>query len=170
MSAPIASIEYEPFGQRGIRELVRPTLTILCAVGIAVAIALQIRSQQTYDVLWKTYDTHRLEVGSAMGRLMLTARPLRRPAAPDTWSYESYEIRDMSDGWVPSIWKSIGIDWGQEQQPIGWSGRVATYWRMRVKWTSLAVVFATPLAIEALRSRRTRVKRPAANGPKITAV
>jgi hypothetical protein len=149
--------EFEPFGQRGVRDLIRPTFVLLCGIAVAISAAMYVRSQMYFDLLWRVNDGHSLQIASAIGRMIVTRRAVERRFSQDeTWTYESAEITSMEDGWAPSIYKTIGIQWGEEQGS-GWGGRTYTYWRLRIQWRTILIVAGVPLIVDAaLRRRATR--------------
>ena len=158
-------IEYEPFGQRGLRQMARPLFVGLCAVGVAISAAMILRSRGHYDVLWKQENYRRVEIASAIGRLMVTTRTHYRNPQNSGWVYESAEISGLDDGWRPSIWKTVGVEWGEESYTT-YSGRVITMWRLRVQWRTLLIVYLVPVLIDALAKRVTqqRERRRLAEG------
>lgn len=162
MHAKADLTEFEPFGQRGVRGLARPAFVTLCAIGVAICMAMLVRSQSYYDVLWKSENNKRVDVASAIGRLMVTTRTSYRNPQSGVWTYESVEIANMDDGWQPSIWKTIGLDWGTEQF-TSFSGRQITQWRLRLKWRTLLILYLTPVLIDALIKWRSR-QRTARHG------
>ena len=155
MTATSQSIEYEPFGQRGVRELARPLFVGFCSICVAICMAMIVRSNSYYDVLWKQESSKRVEVASAIGRLMVTTRTSFRNPQNTGWTYESAEIGNLGDGWAPSIWKTLGIDWGEESFTT-FTGRVITQWRLRIQWRTLLVLYLAPVLLDAYAKRRSR--------------
>lgn len=155
MTSAADPIEYEPFGQRGARELARPIFIAICSIGVAICMAMIVRSHSYYDVLWKQENFKRVEVASAIGRLMVVTRTSYRNPQNSGWVYESAEVGNLEDGWRPSVWKTIGVEWGEESFTT-YSGRVITQWRLRLQWRTLLVVYLVPVLIDAFARRLSR--------------
>lgn len=157
MSLGYEPYDPEPFGQRGARHMFRPVLIGICGVLVAIAAAMHVRSQRYYDGLWRVADGRLIQVGSAMGRLVVSTRSTNRPAplGGEGWNYETSEIGDIADGWEPGLLKTLGVQWGQETFS-GWNGRQFTLWRLRLRWRSVLFVGMTPLIADALLKRRAR--------------
>lgn len=160
MTTPAIHDGPDAFGQRGVRALARPVIVGCCAVSLAISAAMWSRSQHNWDVLWRAADDRSIEIGSILGRLMITTRGLNPASAPQgsAWTYESQEFSAMPDGWSPSIWKTIGIDWGYERSP-GRRGVPIEYWRFRLAWRTACLVSIAPIVVDAVLRRRGRHRR-----------
>lgn len=145
-------IEHEPFGQHGVRQMVRPLFIGCCALGVAVSMAMVIRSYSYFDLLWKQENFKRTEISSAIGRLTVTSRTSFRNPQNAGWVYESAEVGHLDDGWQPSIWKTFGVDWGEETRTT-FTGRVITVHWFRLQWRTLLVLYLTPVLLDALAKR-----------------
>lgn len=154
MSRPHAAHDPEPFGQRGIRGMVRPLFVTLCALGVAISLAMLVRSHKFYDRVWQAENYRRTDITSAMGQIVYTRRQTLRPAPAGTgWQYESAEFRSDNDGWPESFRKTIGIQWGDEPFTRR-DGQVFQAWRLRIRWRTMLALYAAPLLIDALLKRR----------------
>lgn len=96
-------------------------------------------------------------VRSVVGRIFVQRfdrQPNENPLTR-SWSFMSYDAPDRSmDGWQPGIFKTIGFQWGVDRMPRRWGGE--KYAWLRVKWSTLAVIYALPAAIIVVRYRRQR--------------
>ena len=158
MTTPAYEEQSEPFGQHGVRRLLRPVIVGTCAIALAVSAAMWSRSQHNYDSLWRVTDDRGIEISSVLGRLVITIRGLGRTGTSQAspWTYESQEFTTMPDGWPPSIWRTIGIDWGYEQMFVNPRRGTTAYWRFRLAWRTACIASALPLAIDAILRRRAR--------------
>jgi hypothetical protein len=159
MSVPHAHHEFEPFGQRGIRGMVRPLFIGFCAMGVAISLAMLVRSHKYYDRVSQSRDYRRTDLTSAMGQIVYTNRRTLRPAPGGTgWQYESAEFTSDNDGWPESWKKVIGVQWGDESFTRA-DGRVFQAWRLRIRWRTLLAIYAIPVLLDAF-SKYRRNRRP----------
>lgn len=151
----------EPFGQRGVLPLLWPTLVVLCTIGLCTSLLMLQRSKVIYDMVSNTTSTRQTVVASLTGRLVVTVLPGGNgsDAPASEWSFDSRVFDSIQDGWRESWQKTIGIEWGDEalrqynKAPI-------ICWRLRIRWRTLAILYAIPVVIEVSRRARRRLMRP----------
>ena len=98
-------------------------------------------------------------VASVIGRLVVDIIPIQaNPDMPSSsWDFDSRLFESIQDGWSESWKKTIGAEWGYEtarrfnQQPL-------TYWRLRIRWRTLAILYSIPVLIELGKRLRKRFR------------
>ena len=149
----------EPFGQRGILPYVWPTFVVLCAIGVCTCLIMHRRSSYTWDSVSNTAATRRVIVASVIGRLVVDIFPVTEgDVTSSNWNFDSRDFATIQDGWPESWKKTLGIQWGDESiRRFG--GQQLDYWRFRIRWRTLAILYALPVGIELLRQVRRRTSR-----------
>lgn len=150
----------EPFGQRGVLPYLWPTLVILCAIGFCTSIIMLQRAGSIWDTLSNTDSNRQLLISSVLDRLVFTIVPPPSNMEPghSTWDFDSRNFDTIRDGWADGWPKTIGIQWGYELVPQANRPSVP-YWRLRIRWRTLAFLYGTPVAIELIRRARRRLRR-----------
>lgn len=153
MSAAISQplhVPKEAFGQTGVRQFVGPFAALACAVGVAICLSLWARSHTAIDIVEIYHPESRTRLFSAFGRFTL-ARVAGGGEMPVAWSYSTRPANRtrFEDRWPAGFWKTIGIQALAEQTP-----RDGTYWRLRVKWPTAAILLAIWPALHAFKAMR----------------
>ncbi|MEM8872815.1 MAG: hypothetical protein AAGD32_01030 [Planctomycetota bacterium] len=103
------------------------------------------RSPHTFDVVESATPDHAWMIVSGVDRLVI--RSLSQPwgsqddFVPFDWNYRNMPAATGEDPWQDSGWKLIGIDWGQ-LTPVPQMPFEGTW--VRIKWSTLMVLFAVP--------------------------
>lgn len=138
----------EPFGQQGVLPYVWPTFVILCAVGFCTCLLMLQRSQVVWDTVANTTSTQRVQVSSVIGRLVVTIIPYNYSSdSISEWDFDSRPFDSVQDGWEDSWKKTLGVEWGYERAPQ-FNRQPVGMWRLRIRWRTLAAVYAVPILIE----------------------
>jgi hypothetical protein len=146
-NSPPVKLNYEPFGQTGIRQYIGSTLAFLSAAMMAASIALWFRSRDTADILDVYHPYGRVVISSTWGRLRVAAFP-GQGESEWTWFYNMRPFRQQGeDPWKPSLWKTIGIE--ARAQPA--DNRFPSGWWMRMKWSTATLLFGVWPLMHALR-------------------
>lgn len=146
----------EPFGQRGIRQFVRP-LVIVCSVfGLFLSTFMLLRSQNLHESFYQVAEGRRIELTSAIDQIFITLSPARSGEPQSTvWVYNSFPAASARDGWADSWLKFVGVEWGDEPD-TRFRNQNLTCWRFRVRWRTLVLIFLLPLVWEVIRLKRRR--------------
>jgi len=160
ISQPV-HVPTEPFGQTGVRQYVGSFAALFCAIGMAAALTLWLRSGGVMDTLEFNQETSRTVLQSANGRLVL-ARVYMEQNDAGSWGYSSRQLpRFRGDRWPDSIWKSIGIEL-RKDYIFGRPG-----WWLRVKWPLAAAVLAVVPALHVLGPMRRKRQRAGSAAPSL---
>jgi hypothetical protein len=150
----------EPFGQRGVLPFLWPTLVLLCAVGLCTCLLMLQRSAVVWDNVSNTTSNRQVMVSSVIGRLVITIFPSGNGSetGQSVWDFDSRVFDSIQDGWAESWQKTLGVEWGDETLRQFNRGTVS-YWRLRIRWRSLAILYAIPVVIEIGRRAWRRFVR-----------
>lgn len=151
----------EPFGQRGVLPYLWPGFVLLCAIGFCTCLIMLQRSATLWDTFSNTDSNRQLIVSSVIGRLVITVKapPPDTDATRSIWDFDSRNFENIRDGWAEGWLKTLGVQWGPEMLPEG-NRQPTPSWRLRIRWRTLAVLYALPVAIELTRRLRRRHLRP----------
>lgn len=154
----------EPFGQRGVLPYVWPTFVLLCAIGLCTCLLMLQRSVTVWDTVSVANANRNVVVSSVIGRLVLTVTPPNGTvdSSQSVWDFDSRNFESVTDGWAEGWQKVLGIQWGYERA-FQLSRQPTVFWRLRVRWRTLAILYAVPVGIELVRRFRRRSARPAAS-------
>lgn len=154
------SIDHEPFGQRGVSSYLWPVFVILCAVGLCTCVIMNQRSWTNWDSITNTSATRQVRVASVIGRIVVDINPvgLGLDATASEWRFDSDLFDTVEDGWQASWRKVLGVEWGMESARR-FGGQPYTYWRLRIRWRTLAILYLVPVLIELVRRFRARRAR-----------
>ncbi len=154
MNAP--DTHSEPFGQKGVLPFVWPTFVVLCMVGLCTCVLMNWRSWTTWDIVSNTSANRQVSVASVIGRIVVDIYPggLGADATASSWDFDSRTFETIQDAW-PETWKkTLGIEWG-DQSARRFGGQQFGFWRLRVRWRTLTLLYALPIAIELVRQIRS---------------
>lgn len=143
----------EPFGQTGVRQYMGRMFTWVCITAALCALAMWYRSLAYYDSAEWNAQGQTFAISSAFGRMQLRAESVSDNGNREGWGYRGGYFRRTSDAWQPSIWKTIGIEFGTSTIR---RDATSTIW-LRAKWYFVAGVFALlPFLRWLLGLRRSR--------------
>lgn len=157
-----SNIPAEPFGQAGVRKYFgRILLWVFLTIGLSAA-ALAHRSQSYSD--WAKWVGHSqtMRVSSSSGQLSIIAMPELRGDRPDSgWSFGGNVGRrglQTYQGWQSDLNELLGFEY---QSPVPGRYGGDGVW-LRVKWSTLAVLFLIQPLVYVVRLWFTRRRRRAA--------
>jgi hypothetical protein len=142
----------ESFGQAGVRQHLGLVVNAICIAGMVIASFMWYRSVDRADLMDYRGGQREMSVISAMGRLKITSVIYDQPVNNNAgWIYRSRHTRSLQDGWKPSIYKTIGIEFSNRPENGG-----AGFW-LRINWYLIVIACGLVPAISLLRHwRRTR--------------
>lgn len=155
----------EPFGQRGVLPYVWPVFVVLCAVGLCTCLLMNHRSWSNWDIISNASANRQMTFASVIGRIVIDVYPTGRGGdmTGSIWSFDTDLFDNIQDGWQPSWKKTLGVEWGEETVRR-FGGQQVTYWRLRIRWRTLAVLYAVPVVVELSRRFRQRFGRAELRG------
>jgi hypothetical protein len=129
--AAVEPDEPEPFGQTGIRQYVGRLATIVCLAIAMVAGFMWYRSTSVFDGFEWRSPNELLRIASVTGRLKIDYTHYEDKRFNNGgWIYQQQPImRTVRDGWKPSLYKTVGIEFRHENE----EARSFGVW-LRVKW------------------------------------
>lgn len=149
---------FEPFGQRGVLTYAWPTFVVLCALGFCTCLIMSNRSASIWDTVSSSSGSGQIRISSVIGRVVIDSVPSNgMDASSSTWNFDSRPFGVVQDSWAPSWKKTLGVEWGYEASPRQFGAPTMNYWRMRIRWRTLAILYALPVGIELLRRLRRRM-------------
>lgn len=153
--------EAEPFGQRGILSYLWPVFVVLSAIGMCTCLIMNHRSWTNWDIVSNASPARLTTYASVIGRIVIDIYP--RGTGSDgtgsTWSFDTDLFLNVQDAWQPSWKKTLGVEWGDETVRR-FGGQEFSYWRLRIRWRTLAMLYAIPVMIELVRRARNRWTTP----------
>jgi hypothetical protein len=135
----------EPFGQAGVRIHLRRLWLWACLTLALVCLAMHVRSGNMVDQLARNGARSELVVRSIIDRLVIDYVPTSpREAQHVGWTADSYPYNRARarDGWQPGWKKLIGIEWGWVDLPGNGVQRTMPMWRLRIRWTTMAILYS----------------------------